>query len=59
MGRNYIVCVKSNEDGNTYCYDEERRKWIVVNESDIDVHQVPKDVLLMAFESTLAKNKPE
>ena len=55
MGRNYIVCVKSNEDGNTYCYDEERRKWVVVNESDIDVHQVPKDVLLIAFESALGK----
>ena len=57
MGRNYIVCVKSSEDGNTYCYDEERHKWVVANEHDVDVKQVPKDVLLIAFESAIAKNK--
>jgi len=45
MGRNYIVCVKSERDGNTYCYDAERKKWVIVSEQDVGLKQVPEDAL--------------
>ena len=57
MGRNYIVCVKSSEDGNTYCYDAERCKWVIVNEQEVSIRQVPEDILSIAFEAAFAKNK--
>ena len=51
MGRNYVICVKSGKDGNTYCYDAERRKWVIISEEDVNVAQIPGDVLATVIEA--------
>ena len=45
MGRNYAVCVKSDRDGKTYCYDQDRRMLVIVSEESVPLGRIPEDVL--------------
>jgi len=45
MGRNYVKRIASN-DGNTYCYDADREKRVIVEEREIAVARLPDDAVV-------------
>ena len=62
MDRNYEVCLKSEKNQNTYCYDAKRGQWFevsertVITECAVPFQQVPEDVLAAAFREVYKGN---
>lgn len=41
----YVKCIKSN-DGNTYCYDPDKKCFVRITETEVPIRQLPEDVII-------------
>jgi len=57
MGRNYLVCAKAEKDGNTYCFDVENQRWVIITERIVPFQQVPEEMHLLAYKAALNKEE--
>jgi len=46
MKRNFPFCMKAEKDGNTYCYDADNSRWVVITERVVPFELLPHGIVL-------------